>query len=170
MEKVIFHKEGLKVDGKGHVRTAVRAVIVRNRSILMIHSGVNGDYKFPGGGIEEGESHQQALVREVREECGLDGTEVGELLGHIAEYDAPVEEALDFFRMDSIYYRCGISNIRTSGQNLDQYEKELEFTPIWVDIKSAVKNNKKIIESKTDFPRWVIRDTMFLEYLLKQII
>ena len=170
MEKVIFHKEGLNVEGKGHVRTAVRAVIVRNRSILMIHSGVNGDYKFPGGGIEVGESHQQALVREVREECGFDSARVGDLLGLITEYDVPIEEALDFFRMDSFYYRCGTSDAQTAGQKLDQYEEELEFTPVWVDIETAVKNNKTIIESKTEFPRWVIRDTKFLEYLLKQIV
>lgn len=50
-----------------------------------------GEYKdwweFPGGKIEAGESHEQALVREIREELNTD-IKVGSLLKTI-EYDYP---------------------------------------------------------------------------------
>lgn len=40
--------------------------------VLLVHSKKYGYLKFPGGGIESGEDHVQALCREVREETGLE--------------------------------------------------------------------------------------------------
>ena len=50
-------------------RFAARGIICRGDRYLMIH-GKNGDYKFPGGGMEEGESFEKTLIREVSEETG----------------------------------------------------------------------------------------------------
>ena len=68
----------------------VAAIIRRGNEIFATQRGY-GEFKdwweFPGGKIEPGESLQQALVREIREE--LDATiEVGELLQTV-EWDYP---------------------------------------------------------------------------------
>ena len=68
----------------------VAAIIRRGNEIFATQRGY-GEFKdwweFPGGKIELGESPQQALVREIREE--LDATiEVGELLQTV-EWDYP---------------------------------------------------------------------------------
>ena len=47
-------------------REAVRAIILTNKKIALVKSEKEGYYKFPGGGIENGETHQQTLIREKR--------------------------------------------------------------------------------------------------------
>jgi 8-oxo-dGTP diphosphatase len=48
--------------------------------ILRGHAPAKGLWSIPGGRIEPGESDEQAVIREVREETGLDVT-CGRLLG-----------------------------------------------------------------------------------------
>ena len=56
------------------------AIVVRNGKILMErlwYKDANNGKEFfsvPGGGIEEGETPEQTVLRELKEECGLDGT------------------------------------------------------------------------------------------------
>ena len=58
--------------------------VIRNKKILMekLSYPSLGDrvfYSIPGGGIEDGETPEQAAIRELKEECSLDGTIVRKL-------------------------------------------------------------------------------------------
>ncbi len=68
----------------------VAAIIVKKDRIFATQRGYGefkGGWEFPGGKIEEGETPQQALIREIREELDTE-IEVGELVERV-EYDYP---------------------------------------------------------------------------------
>jgi 8-oxo-dGTP pyrophosphatase MutT (NUDIX family) len=50
------------------------AVIIKDKKILLIHRFRDGREFFvlPGGGVEEGETIEQAVIREVKEETSFD--------------------------------------------------------------------------------------------------
>jgi ADP-ribose pyrophosphatase YjhB (NUDIX family) len=53
---------------------AVSAAIFRDGQVLIVRRGrppAHGLYTLPGGGVELGETLEQAVIREVREETGL---------------------------------------------------------------------------------------------------
>ena len=68
----------------------VAAIIVNEKKVFATQRGY-GEFKdgweFPGGKIELGESSEEALVREIREELDVD-IKVGRLLETV-EYDYP---------------------------------------------------------------------------------
>lgn len=57
------------------------AFVIRDKKILLekLCYGGRTFYSIPGGGIEDGETPEQAVLRELKEECGLDGTIVKKL-------------------------------------------------------------------------------------------
>jgi ADP-ribose pyrophosphatase YjhB (NUDIX family) len=67
------------------LRRAARAIVSDGDRIALMHVSMKGYHKLPGGGIEEGESIEEALRRELAEEAGIDAGELREL-GCIIEY------------------------------------------------------------------------------------
>ena len=69
----------------------VVAAVIRDKDKIFATARGYGEFKgqweFPGGKIEPGETPQEALAREIREELATE-IEVGELI-HTIEYDYP---------------------------------------------------------------------------------
>ena len=68
----------------------VAAIIIHEDKVFATQRGYGefkGGWEFPGGKIEEGETPQEALVREIKEELNVE-IEIRELLD-VVEYDYP---------------------------------------------------------------------------------
>ena len=91
----------------------VAAIIIKEEQIFATQRGY-GDFKgwweFPGGKIEAGESPEEALVREIREELDTE-IEVGELLETV-EWDYP-----DFH----LRMHCFICTIKSGSLQLNEH-------------------------------------------------
>lgn len=160
----IFRQENINLQGKTFFREAVRGIIFCEGKLLMIYSPVNGDYKFPGGGVDVGESHHEALRREISEECGTTMAQVTGELGKVLEYAIDIKEDYETFKMNSYYYFCEI-NGDLGMQKLDDYEEELGFCPLWVDVPTALETNKKVLAESNPAPWWIRREVFVLEML-----
>ena len=59
----------------GHPQVGVGGVVVSDRHVLLIRRGKQpllGRWSIPGGTVESGETLEQALIREMAEETGLE--------------------------------------------------------------------------------------------------
>ncbi len=134
------YKEGGTV-GK---RPSVRGIIVRNGLIAMMHSLKYGYYKLPGGGIEEGESLTDTLLREVREESGLIVLpESIRPFGFVRRIEKGSYE--DIFMQENYYFLCSAEEVPTA-QSLDDYEAEEHFTLEYVSPAHAIRYNEVLLQ------------------------
>jgi len=146
-------------------RKAIRAIIYWDDRLLLVRTK-KGDYKFPGGGVMQEEGHTETLVREVREETGYQIERVNDLLGIVIERRPDKYDSSKIFEMKSYYYLCDIGS-KQEEQDLDDYEHELEFKPVWVEPGNAYMQNAGIIAEKADdLNPWVDRETLVLQQLI----
>lgn len=159
----IHRRSGLNTNGRTIYREAVRGVVRRGQNLLMVYSSVVGDYKFPGGGVDRGETHAQALCREIQEECGMALAQMGDEIGTVIEYNLPFERNYDVFKMTSHYYQCEVTD-GFGRQSLDGYEQDLGFQPVWIDISNALQTNKSLMNTRKA-PGWLKREILVLEHI-----
>ena len=143
-------------------RMAVRGIVRRGDSYLMVFSRKYGDCKFPGGGQEQGESCTDTLCREMREETGYDV-----LPETVQEYLLVHERRKGFYGdllcMDSYYYRCAVDD-SVHPQNLQGYEIDEGYEACWLTLPEAIRRNESVQENKA----WVQRELTVLRLLHAQ--
>lgn len=129
-------------DGKVYSRPSVRAIIHQNGKVLLVYSPKYNYYKFPGGGIEKGETPEEALAREVREETGYRIIpESIEEYGKVLRRQKDTYDEDGIFEQENIYFWASV-NGEQEEKELDSYEAEEGFTPVWVEAMTASCHNQ----------------------------
>ena len=99
----------------------VAAIIIKDGEVFATQRGYGewqGWWEFPGGKIEPGETPQEALVREIREELDTD-ISVGALLETV-EWDYPT------FHLTMHCYLC---TLLSASLNLNEHQAAAWLTP-----------------------------------------
>lgn len=148
-------------------RTAVRAIIMEQGKILMVLSN-RGYYKLPGGGVDQGESHAEALVREVAEETGFMNCRVLEMLGTVSEQRPDQSLPDTYFHMESLHFLCELNTKEQVAQSLMGYEMEEGYLPVWVSLQEAIDTNNLAYETDESL-LFIPRENFVLEWLKSNV-
>ncbi|EKE18700.1 MAG: MutT/Nudix [uncultured bacterium] len=128
------------------MRIVVRAIIKNDDSLLVIKRIKNGEtyFVFPGGGVDDGESHPIALERECKEELGLD------VLVLEFMYD------FDFIKKGNepqkeYFYQCDISGGKLGSGDGEEYSPDNNnglYEPMWIKLEKLSDLDLRPIEIK----------------------
>ena len=150
-----------------YVRDSARSIILSNGRIAMIHSTKYDYYKFPGGGIENGESPVDAMIRETREEAGLIvKPETVKEYGYVHRIQKSDGDDTVCFVQDNYYYLCEVEN-HAVAQCLDLYELKEHYVLEYVDPHVAIMKNRNVSQSPYN-PMMFEREAKVIEMLLSE--
>jgi ADP-ribose pyrophosphatase YjhB (NUDIX family) len=127
-------------------RMGVYGVAIQNGKILLVKQKAGpfkGRYDFPGGGIEFGESPEEALRREFSEEVAMDFS-AHTFLDNISSV-LQVGQEYVFYQIGMIYEVFGL-------QGIEGCKGELEY--FWVDLKTLTEEDCSMLLWKIvkDYP------------------
>ncbi|SRR3989344_3254 len=152
----------LSEPGKYWERKAVRAVVFDKESkVALIYSGKYHHHKLPGGGVEEGESIEAAVRRELLEEIGCTVGNIKEL-GIVEEYRNRVE-------LHQISYCYTAYALEKGVPKLEAEEVAEGYVTKWFNLDAAIETLEKEKGTEHYDGRFIrMRDITFLKEARKQ--
>ena len=116
------------------VRPAVYAIIIHDEHVLLVKAQTTGRWMQPGGGIEKGETIEEALRRELLEEAGIT-VDIGDFAHFLADffYYDPLDIAMQGYLF---FYYCTPHSL-----DLNPPDAETEGVPAWVKISELTADD-----------------------------
>ena len=142
---------------------AVKAVISVDGKVGLIHFAKENLYDFPGGGIEDGETITEALIREIKEEAGATVKPLSIKEFEPGKYLTIYKESPSSIIIERYfsYYFCDVEGEFTNTQRTE-HEIETGQQFVFVSIDEAIAANEIHIQKG---PHWVENPTYVLRLL-----
>lgn len=117
------------------IENLARGVYVADGHVLLCRPKTGGYTYLPGGHIEFGETSRAALVREMKEETGLDAT-AGDLLGVVeSQFDQKGKRHCEI----SLVYRLALARGLSPADPVPSREGWIEF--VWWPVAKLAEAN-----------------------------
>lgn len=133
-------------------RPAIYGIIIQKDRILLSRQW--DGYDFPGGGIDLGETLEEALIREVWEETGLKVAMKDFVMCEESFFKMPFNRG--YVHSHHFYYLCKVVGGELSTENFDKDEKDYASMAEWVDLKKIPRlkfyssiDNKRVLKKST---------------------
>lgn len=140
-EKVIgqdIDRNKVKLDvDKMKFRISVNGILIKDNKVLL--SEQKGYYFFPGGGMEIDETIEEALIREFKEETGLD-VKIKEILD--CRHDFWLTSFSDeHCNMVLLYFLVEQIGGKLSSEGFTEYEKQFAKPAEWINVEKIKEIN-----------------------------
>lgn len=153
-------------------RRTVRGIFLNEKNeVLMVYSNLFDDYTFPGGGVKFRESREDALRRELLEECGATHLSIQKYIGYTEELRFGLKQNDEIYQQFSYYYMITIHEF--GDQQLMEREKWHGLEPKWIQIEDAIKHNDQIKDDEKHQQKGlqtVMRRELMVLHKLKEMI
>ena len=125
-------------------RNSARSIIIRSGKIAMIHSRKYDHYEFPGGGIENGETPIEAMIRETQEEAGLIVIpQTIKEYGYVHRIQKSDHDPEECFVQDNYYHLCDAVE-SLSFLNSDDNDPDDSYQLEFIEPVLAIKKNRNV--------------------------
>lgn len=115
-------------------RPSAYGIVIKDGKVLM--SKQFGDsYDLPGGGVDLGEDIESAVLREIKEETGIDAS-TPKNIGVENNFFHSAHGNKKSYHSILIYYSCSFEGGELSMEGFDEYEKEYADIAEWIPIES----------------------------------
>ena len=149
MKEVFINKENLLESDIDEVVVRTKALIINDKEeITLVYS--HQSYQFPGGHLEEGETIEDCLRREVKEETGIDLDGKMELFYKIRYFNKNYRNT-NKNRENDIYYYIIRNNKKYDIDNvsLDEWEKDGNMKIIQIPLKDVEETLMKTVNDNS---------------------
>jgi mutator protein MutT len=139
----LFGRKKLVPESSLEFRPTVYGLFIKDGKILVMNTKSTNKFAFPGGGVDENETLEQGLKREIKEELGINA-HIGKFV-HFSNtyfYYDPTNEAWDVY----MYFFLCSAETYTLLDNENILDDESE-SPQWIPIGDLTEENFQSPES-----------------------
>ena len=141
MQRVFINEDNLKKEDLDYEVIRVKGLIVNSKNQILLARN-NNTYQFVGGHVEDNEDMEEGLIREIKEETGID----------VIDVNGP------FMLVEAYYkdYFCSSKNV---------HSKVYYYRIFCDDMPNLEETNYDILERQTDFEIFYIPIKRFKAFL-----